>query len=258
MRRIAGTVLIVLGLAVFAWVGVTLRWGDPITSVYTHHEQAKLEDELDELNRTWRPTPPPTTRPQRPAAEKSRTTQGVIGRVKLHPTKTSRAKAAAAQWDVAGVKRWALQFRRRLREGHAAGRIVVPRLGLRMVVVSGTAKKDLKKGPGLYNIRRKGYATSLPGMGGVVAIAGHRTTYAHPFRYIDTLRKGDRIYVQMPYGQFAYKVYSWKVVSSGNWEILHPRGFEKLVLSACNPLHSLAQRWVVFARLVGVKPPPGT
>jgi sortase A len=143
-----------------------------------------------------------------------------------------------------------------LREGHAAGRIVVPRLGLRMVVVSGTARKDLRKGPGLYNIRRKGYATSLPGTGGVVAVAGHRTTYAHPFRYIDTLRKGDRIYLQMPYGQFAYKVYSWKIVSAGNWEILRPRGFEKLVLSACNPLHSLAQRWVVFARLVGVKAPP--
>jgi sortase A len=92
-------------------------------------------------------------------------------------------------------------------------------------------------------------------MRGVVAIAGHRTTYGHPFRYIDTLRTGDRIYIQMPYARFTYRVYRHVVVRSANWEILHPRGFEKLVLSACHPLHSLSHRWVVFAKLIRTQPP---
>jgi LPXTG-site transpeptidase (sortase) family protein len=60
----------------------------------------------------------------------------------------------------------------------------------------------------------------------------------------------------MPYGRFTYRVYGWRVVSASNWQILQPRrGMEKLVLSACNPLHSLAQRFVVYARLVRTQPP---
>jgi sortase A len=31
-------------------------------------------------------------------------------------------------------------------------------------------------------------------------------------------------------------------------------GYDRLVLSACNPLYSAAQRIIVFARLVGVQP----
>ena len=31
-------------------------------------------------------------------------------------------------------------------------------------------------------------------------------------------------------------------------------GYERLVLSACNPLYSAAQRIIVFARLASVKP----
>ena len=32
-------------------------------------------------------------------------------------------------------------------------------------------------------------------------------------------------------------------------------GYERLVLSACNPLYSAAQRIIVFARLQSVQPP---
>ena len=88
-------------------------------------------------------------------------------------------------------------------------------------------------------------------MGGVVAIAGHRTTYLHPFRHIDHLRRGDNIYLKMTYGTFRYTVFAHRVVASNDWTILRHRAFEKLVLSACHPLYSATHRWIVFARLQG-------
>ena len=134
-------------------------------------------------------------------------------------------------------------FRRALRQGNALGRIVIPRLHLRTVFVEGTSSADLARGPGHYRI------TSLPGAGGTVAIAGHRTTYLQPFRHIDELQPGDSIYLELPYGAFRYVVFGRRIVDDQDWSILRRRPFETLVLSACHPLHSAAHRIVIFARL---------
>ncbi|HET9675549.1 MAG TPA: class E sortase [Gaiellaceae bacterium] len=141
------------------------------------------------------------------------------------------------------LKKRASTFRRGLRQGDAFGRIVIPKLHLRSVVVQGTSRHDLTRGPGHYRI------TSMPGLGGTVAIAGHRTTYLRPFRHIDRLRAGDRVYLQMPYGTFRYVVYARRIVDDRDWSIIRRRGWEKLVLSACHPLYSASHRIVVFARL---------
>lgn len=139
-------------------------------------------------------------------------------------------------------------FRRGLRQGEAVGRIVVPRIGLSTVFVEGTSGSDLERGPGHYRI------TALPGVGGTVAIAGHRTTYLQPFRHLDRLRPGDTISLELPYGSFRYVVYGRRIVDDRDWSILRRRNFEKLVLTACHPLYSAAQRIVVFARLRGTSP----
>lgn len=136
----------------------------------------------------------------------------------------------------------AATFRRGLRDGGAVGEIVIPRIHLHMVVVQGTATGDLERGPGHYAI------TSLPALGGTIAIAGHRTTYLEPFRHLDALQPGDPIYLRMPYGTFRYVVYAKMVVSSRDWSILRRRSFEKLVLTACHPLYSASHRIVVFSR----------
>ena len=60
----------------------------------------------------------------------------------------------------------------------------------------------------------------------------------------------------MPYGSFRYVVYALKIVDDRDWTILRRRSFEQLVLSACHPLHSAAQRIVVFARLTGIDSEP--
>jgi sortase A len=141
------------------------------------------------------------------------------------------------------LRRRAAAYHRSLRRGDAIGRIAVPRLGLRTVFVEGTRRGDLARGPGHYRM------TTLPGLGGTIAIAGHRTTYLRPFRHIDKLRIGDSIYLELPYGTFRYRVYARRIVDDRDWSIIRRRRFEKLVLSACHPLYSAARRIVVLARL---------
>ncbi len=105
-------------------------------------------------------------------------------------TAVSSARAQAAlrsELDEKTARSTAGAARVRPRSGAAFGRLVVPRLDLRTVVVEGTRSGDLARGPGHYR------STALPGSGGVVAIAGHRTTYGHPFRHIDDLRPRDRV-----------------------------------------------------------------
>jgi sortase A len=224
--RKLGFVLVGLAALTLVWAGVTVWWGDPITSLYTRHEQHALARQLDAMDREWR------GRSQLAAAT-------IVGTV-------SRADRAA--FEAAHLQARARTYERTLQEGGPVGRIVIPRIGLRMVVVEGTSEGDLRKGPGHYNAT-SGEQTTLPGMGGVMGIAGHRTTYSHPFRYINDLRPGDKIYLEMPYGKFAYTVYYHKIVSPDDWSILRKRPYEKLVLSACHPLYSASHRYVIFARL---------
>ncbi|SEH15653.1 Sortase family protein [Thermoleophilum album] len=138
---------------------------------------------------------------------------------------------------------------RRPLPGDAIGRIRFPSLGEAHWVVEGTGLDDLRKGPGHYP------ETALPGRGRTVAIAGHRTTHGAPFRHLDSLRRGQRVIVDMPYGTFVYRVQRTQIVDPDAFWILRNVGYERLVLSACHPLYSAAQRIVVFARLVARRPP---
>jgi sortase A len=58
----------------------------------------------------------------------------------------------------------------------------------------------------------------------------------------------------MPYGRFTYVVQQQRVVAPTDWSITENVGYERLVLSACNPLYSASQRIVVFAALRAVTP----
>ncbi len=128
-------------------------------------------------------------------------------------------------------------------KGDAIGRISIPSIGVAEYVVEGTGTGDLRKGPGHYP------STPLPGERGTAAIAGHRTTYGAPFRRLDDVARGDRVIVDMPYGRFVYRVERTKVVDDQDLSVLDRRSYDRLVLSACHPLYSAAQRVIAFARL---------
>lgn len=135
-------------------------------------------------------------------------------------------------------------LRREPLEGDAIARIEIPAIGVSEYVVEGTDTADLRKGPGHYP------DTPLPGDRGTSAIAGHRTTYGAPFRDIDDLERGQAIRVDMPDGRFVYRVERVTVVDDEDRSVLRPAGYRRLMLSACHPLYSAAERVIVFARQV--------
>jgi sortase A len=210
--RALSTVLIVVGTLLLADGAITLLWGEPLTSLYARIEQGKLDDRLAELERSG---PSPLER-------------RVLARIP-EPRRRLRFAARAAL--------------RRARPGDPVGRLSADSIGLDSVVVQGTAGGDLRKGPGHYP------DTPLPGAGGTVAIAGHRTTYGAPFRDVDELERGDRIELKMPYGRFDYSVERTRIVPPSATWVTRRVAYDRLVLTACHPLYSAAERIVVFARL---------
>lgn len=135
------------------------------------------------------------------------------------------------------------------RPGHAIGRVRIQAIDMNKVIVEGTDAATLRKGPGHYP------DTVLPGQRGTTAIAGHRTTYGAPFRRIDEIGGGDEIVVEMPYARFSYRFERSRIVDPSRIGVVHDVDHERLVLTACHPLYSASQRYVVFARLVDVSSP---
>jgi len=215
--RSLSAVLIAAGVLLIADAVLTVAWQEPSSAVYAHLEQRRLGGELDRLQRDALTT---------------------VDRRALATLSSPQRRFAFA----------ARALDRKVRDGRPLGRIRMPRIGVSTVVVAGTDADDLRRGPGHYP------DTPLPGARGTVGIAGHRTTYGAPFRRIDRLRRGDRIVVDMPYGRFTYRVERTRIVAPTAVSVTDRVSFDRLILSACHPLYSAAQRIVVFARLVRSKP----
>jgi sortase A len=210
--RALSTVLIVAGVLLVADAGVTLVWQEPVSALIASVQQGRLSEELEELERQA-------------------------------PTPVQRRVLARLESDRHRIAFLARVARRDAVDGTPFGRIEIPEIGLDTVVVNGTDPGDLRKGPGHYP------DTTFPGLGGTVAIAGHRTTYGAPFRKIDQLTGGEEIVVEMPYGRFVYRVEKQQIVKPDALWIKRDVGYERLVLSACHPEYSAAERIIVFARL---------
>ncbi|HEY2219218.1 MAG TPA: class E sortase [Gaiellaceae bacterium] len=217
--RFLGTVFLAAGLLGLAWTITVWRWQDPVTALYTHYEQARLDRSLERQISVYR------------AAHR---------RVESTVVREQRFVAAAAGAE-----------RRQARLGQAIGRIVVPRMGLDMVVVNGTDEETLKKGPGRY------LGSALPGQGRLVYIAGHRTTYLAPFSKIDQLHKGDRVTIVMPYATFVYRVSGFRIVAANDLSVLRSPSHELLELQACHPRFFATHRFIAFALPVEVIPRGG-
>jgi sortase A len=128
--------------------------------------------------------------------------------------------------------------------GSPVGTIVIPKINLSMMVVEGTDEAQLAQGPGHYP------GTPLPGEAGNAAIAGHRTTYLHPFYSLDALAPGDPIWITTLQGVFIYRMILQQVVSPTDVAVVDPTPEPELTLTTCNPRYSASQRLVVHAVLV--------
>ncbi len=220
LRRLVrdiSSVLIISGLLLLIDAGVTLLWQEPVTAVIGLIKRGQIDKRFLSLD----------TAP--------------LSRVDRHVLRTLHSSNQR-------IRYLARRELRQLSTGAAIGRIVISKIGASYDVVQGTDTATLEKGPGHYP------ATSLPGLGQTVAIAGHRTTYLAPFRHIDELKPGDQILLKMPYGQFTYIVQYHRIVLPTALWVTKNVGYDRLVLSACNPLYSAAQRIIVFARLRTILP----
>jgi sortase A len=210
-------VLIISGALLLADAAATLLWQEPLTAVVALIKRGEINDRFLSYHN----------------APLSQLDQQAL--VDLRSEKERIAYLAR-------------QERRLIKRGDAIGTLQMPKLGASFTVVQGTDDATLEKGPGHYP------ETPFPGVGETVAIAGHRTTYLAPFRNINQLNHGDTITLTMRYAKFTYVVQYHQVVQPNAWWITHDKGYDRLVLSACNPLYSAAQRIVVFARLQSVQP----
>jgi sortase A len=236
LARRLGTTLAVFGVLLVIYAGMVVFWRDPVTSIYTAYEQHAMKSQLSATFVSW----------QQAAKRELGVPLDATG---THGGATVRPAVSSAK-VLRSAKRLALKFAaaERGRTGRPLGRIQIKRIGLSTIIVESTDYwGSLAKGPGRY---KQG---SFPGLGQTTGIAGHRTTFAAPFRHIDSIEDGDSIVVEMPYGAFTYRVLRHAIVDDGDWSIMKKVGFDELVLSACHPLYSASQRYVVFARLANVK-----
>ncbi len=200
-----------VGVLLLADALSTVDWKEPLKKLYEQVEQHRLAAEL--------------------RARERRAQDG-------NRAIASSSRGSALSLDT--VRREVTRLRAETGVGDALGRLHIPRLELDFVVVEGTEKNSIRKGPGHYA------ATDLPGAGGTVGIAAHRGSYLGPFRHLERLRRGDAISVNMPYGRFKYAVTATSIVDPVDVGVLRDVADERLVLTTCHPPNS-TKRLVVSA-----------
>jgi sortase A len=223
LRPSLPALLVATGALALGDAVATVAWQEPISALWAAHEQHALQDDLARLDASYA-TPAAAT-----ATSTAKTTD---------PLRTAQTR----------IRTLAHTLESRTAGGKPLGELRIPRIDAHFVVVQGTGSGSLRRGPGHYS------GTALPGQDGTVGIAGHRTTYGAPFRHLDALRRGDSVTMTMPYGRFVYRVEGTRIVKPQDVSTLRAIGRQRLVLTACHPLYSAAQRLVVIASLEQTAP----
>jgi len=130
------------------------------------------------------------------------------------------------------------------------GRLYIPKLDKKWVVVDGVRPKDIKYAPGHYP------DTAKPGQIGNFSVAGHRIKKI--FWRIDELQAGDVIGVETRENWYVYRVYGQEVVKPTTIQVVAPVPNQPaaqptkalLTLTTCNPKFNNYQRLIVHAELV--------
>ena len=215
LARIVGTLLILTGVGALAWAVTVWQWQDPFTAVVNKLEQRELARDFDRRLEEGRPA--------------------ILVDASAERLRASLPRAATA-------------WRKESKRGDAVARLRIPALGVGEVVVNGTDSSSLKRGPGRY------LGSAMPGEGQLVYIAGHRTTYGAPFSRIDRLRKGDRVFLELPYATIEYAITGSRIVPASQLSVLKSKGFEQLALQACHPRFFATHRYLAYAKPVRVTP----
>ena len=204
--------LLIIGALGIAWGASSTIWQEPFTAAFTDRIQNELLANFDQM------------RANEQAAQEL---------IKKKHEQTREMQRSAAQLAATASP------------GDTLGKVEIARLDEKVAIVQGTEPDSLREGPGHYT------STALPGAKGnwTSGFAGHRKTYSAPFRDIDKMQKGDKVTVDMPYGQFIYSVESTKIVPADYTKAFDPVGYDRIVLTSCHPIISQENRILVYAKL---------
>jgi sortase A len=121
------------------------------------------------------------------------------------------------------------------------GRIEIPRLGLKAMILEGVSQRTLALAVGHIP------GTALPGKTGNAGIAGHRDTF---FRSLQGIHEDDAIVVTTRDGMYRYRVSFRAVVGPRDTRVLEDSTQPSLTLVTCYPFHYLGpapERFIVRA-----------
>lgn len=225
-----GMALVAFGVVLLLFVAYLL-WG---TGLYTSQHQHALHDQICRELRDAKACGGSGS------TDSTRTTKASQTSTTVPPTTTTTLRISGVQKPVPGDVPG---------DGQPVGIIQIPKIGLDMVVVEGTSEADLRLGPGHYP------GTPLPGQPGNAAIAGHRTTYLHPFYNLNEMSPGDPIYITTPQGLFKYVTVQVFPVDPSDTAVVAPTPTPELTLTTCNPRFSASQRLVLQATLASPPAP---
>ncbi|MFB7057819.1 class E sortase [Streptomyces vinaceus] len=214
---------------------------------------AAAREEVRELERDWALPPPP----DRPDSGDSGGSGG--SGPSVVPEASSASLSAGPSVPARGTAPRA-SAAPPVRES-AYGVLRIPRLGVVVPVAQGVDKRA---------VLDKGYAghypgTAQPGAQGNFALAGHRNTHGEPFRYINRLRAGDELIVDVRGQRYTYVVgRTLAQTSERDTGVIAPvprstvrpeYGYDEpgayITLTTCTPEYTSTYRLVVWGTLKG-------
>lgn len=234
--RHSGTTLVALSAFVLVWTG----WEVVGSNMSAARKQSALEEQFNALADSNEQTP------QTPADSKPDPVftdlpdDGSVSPAPATPPSTPPEFAVIDDDHVRGVEQFV-----RGDYGDLAGRVRIPAIDVDTFVSFGTGLDVLDSGPGVWEYG------AVPGNPGNATLAGHRTTHGGPFRHLDSLQPGDRIFFEIP-GQptSVFEVRGFAVVEPDNVSVTGNTEGVRLTLTTCTPVGSTAQRLIVQAELV--------
>ena len=150
-----------------------------------------------------------------------------------------------------------VEMRPNLKQGAVFAKIYVPRFGknYERLIGQGTFQKTTLNviGVGHY------VSSEWPGEAGNFALAAHRTSHGAPFANIDTLKAGDKVWIETNDQWFTYEYRQTAIVDPTQVGVINnvPEGFlnareggHYLTMTSCHPKWSNKQRIVVWMALV--------
>jgi sortase A len=128
-------------------------------------------------------------------------------------------------------------------EGDVIGILSIPTLNAELPIIEGTNPVELEKGVGHYS------SSSLPDQKDQILLSGHRDTV---FRNLGDVRKNEELILKLPYGNYTYKIFDFKIVDANDLTVIkstYPD--EILVLTTCYPFSYVGnapERYVIYAQ----------